>query len=373
MQQGAFLFGASTSAHQVEGDNRNNDWWEFEKTLPPSMRSGKATDHFHRYEEDFLLAKQLSHTAQRISLEWSRIEPTQGRFSRDAIEHYRKVLGTIRGHGMKTFVTLHHFTNPLWFSRKGGWLAGDAPEYFASYARCAAAHLGDLVDFWITFNEPVVYAGHAYGTGDWPPGKKNSLLMVRVVYLIAQAHNAAYRVLHHMPLSAPVGIAKHVVANLPPMQRFLFNHAFFSLTKNSHDFIGVNYYFSHNVTGDVKSDMGWTVSPEGLTSALLEMKRYGKPMYVTENGIADEKDAHRAQFIRSHIRAIEQAQKQGADVRGYLHWSLIDNFEWAYGFAPRFGLVAVNYETMKRTIRPSAYVYKAIIDQALRKSSHFSL
>jgi beta-glucosidase len=185
-----------------------------------------------------------------------------------------------------------------------------------------------------------------------------------------------------------VGVAKHMINYKPAgdvwyqvlMCRAVdwwFNHRFLKLTWPKHDYIGVNYYFQRNVGVQVKppffyqanegraeSDIGWKIAPAGLFDVLLETKRYGVPVYVTENGLADRKDVRRADFIRDHLRAVERAQEEGVDVRGYLHWSLLDNFEWDLGFAPRFGLVEVDYKTMERKVRPSAYVYKAIIDSA---------
>ncbi len=389
MQGGTFLFGASTSAHQIEGGNTNNDWWQWEKQRPEQFRSVLSVDGWNTYAKDIGLAKQLGHTAHRISIEWSRIEPQEGRFNRAAIEHYKAVLQEVRSSGMKTFVTLHHFTNPLWLSRQGGWESGKTPELFGRYAKYVATHLGDLVDFWITINEPMVYASQSYMKGIWPPQKKSAWATMRVVRTMARAHVLAYRRLHHVHPHIPVGFAKHMIAYAPAressvidrllswMQDLFFNRLFFSLIRNKQDFIGVNYYFSRSVRATLPppfmdvmlpsgetSDLGWPISPGGLTQVLLDVKRYNKPIYITENGIADADDSKRADFLRSHIRAIEAAQKQGCDVRGYLHWSLLDNFEWAEGFAPKFGLVAVDLKTQQRTIRPSAYVYKAIIEQS---------
>lgn len=367
MQQEPFLFGAGTSSHQVEGGNRNNDWWAWEQAREPFLRSGVACDQWNRYDEDIALASQLGHNAHRISLEWSRIEPTEGTFSRSAIEHYRQVLTAIRNRGMKSFVTLHHFTNPVWLAQKQGWESSRTPELFGRYTKFVAQHIGDLVDFWVTINEPMVYASQSYAKGIWPPQKKSWHSTWKVVQNMACGHRVAYRVIHNVLPHARVGIAQHVIAHMPPLSDLWFNRTFFLLTRNTHDFIGVNYYFTHGSDdwSGPRSDMGWPIIPESLTDVLLAMSRYKKPIYITENGLADAKDVYRADFIRSHIRAIEAAQRQGADVRGYLYWSLLDNFEWADGFAPRFGLIAVDYETMKRTARPSALVYKAIIEQAV--------
>lgn len=283
--------------------------------------------------------------------------------------HYRDVLQELKRLGLKTFVTLHHFTNPRWFARGGGWVAHGSVDHFARYVQFAAQQFGEFVDFWITINEPVVYTLKSYWEGKWPPQHHSAIEVMRVVSNLAAAHRRAYRVLHAMRPDIPVGIAKHCIASLPPIHGWLFNHLFFALTPGAHDFIGVNYYrSSRDVSqhGPV-SDMGWPIDPKGLTAVLLNMQRYGKPIYITENGVADAKDTRRADFIRDHLRAIEAAQAHGVDVRGYIHWSLLDNFEWADGFTPRFGLVVVDYKTMQRTIRPSAYVYKVIIDQGQDK------
>lgn len=386
----SFLWGASTSAHQVEGNNMHNDWWDWEQKTPTAAKSGKATDHYNRYKEDFNLVETLGHNAHRLSLEWSRIEHAPGKFNKNAIEHYRAVLEDLKRRNIQTFVTLHHFTNPLWLAREGGWLNGATPERFARYARYVAQHLGDVVDFWITINEPMVYATQSFWRAKWPPQHTSIKDTLSVIGKMAKAHRLSYRSIHSVLPHARVGISKHLIAYLPEdrfhiddqvvtrFQDWWFNHRFFSLTGlATHDFIGVNYYFAtkHHVTlfppkmNDIEwtgsvSDMGWPIRPEGLTHVLLHMKRYGKPLYITENGIADATDSQRADFIRSHLRAVEKAQEGGADVRGYLYWSLLDNFEWADGFDPRFGLVEVDYNTLQRKIRPSGYVYKAIIEQA---------
>lgn len=384
-----FLYGAATSAHQVEGNNVHNDWWAWEQYTRAATKSGQAADHWNRYKEDFALAKSLSHTAHRLSIEWSRIEPAQGQWNKKAIDHYRAVLTELKDLGMTTFVTLHHFTNPRWLTERGGWESSRTPELFQAYVRYAAQHLAGLVDFWITINEPLVYATQGYWEAKWPPAKHDFPALLRVVQRMANAHRRAYRTLRSITPDAPVGFAKHLVAYLPEhvgqiddqlvarMEDWWFNHRFFSLTRGMYDFIGVNYYVPRKLrvhilplqvqrlpwSGPV-TDLDWPINPAGLTHVLLHMKKYGKPVYITENGLADAKDSLRADFIRDHLRAVEAAQAQGVDVRGYLHWSLLDNFEWADGFGPRFGLIEVDYKTMERRVRPSAYVYKAIIEQA---------
>ncbi|MEX0649628.1 MAG: glycoside hydrolase family 1 protein [Candidatus Andersenbacteria bacterium] len=384
-----FLWGASTSAHQVEGNNIHNDWWAWEKATPGAYRSGRAAEHYTRYKEDFALAKALGHNAHRLSIEWSRIEPSPGQWSRKAVDHYREVLRELQYQGLKSFVTLHHFTNPQWLAQRGGWANRRTPEHFERYVRFISQQLGELVDFWITINEPMVYATQSYWQAKWPPQQRGLRPMLAVIGNLAEGHRRAYRVLHQQAPHIPVGFAKSVIAYLPEhighiddqlvarIEDWWYNHRFFDLVGNTYDFIGINYYFTTKyrvklfpptlarVSWDgPKTDMDWPIRPEGLTHVLRHMRRYNKPIYITENGLADAADSRRADFIRSHLRAVEEAQADGADVRGYLHWSLLDNFEWADGFGPCFGLVEVDYDTMERRPRPSAYVYKAIIEAA---------
>lgn len=385
----SFLWGAAASAHQVEGNNVHSDWWDWEQKTSGIAKSGRACDHYHRFKDDFSLAQSLGHNAHRLSLEWSRIEPERGKWNKGALKHYREVLEELKNQQLKSFVTLHHFTSPAWFMKKGGWANSEAKEAYLRYVKIVVESLGDLIDFWITINEPMVYATQSYWYGRWPPQKKSLFLMGKVIRNMAAAHRGAYRVIHRMYPAAQVGLAKHLVAFIPEKTIQLddravvalidswFNHFFFRLTGGKHDFIGVNNYFA--ITKQVRalsvsvkdvvwkgavSDLNWPIRPEGLKHVLLHMKRYGLPIYVTENGLADADDSKRADFIRDHLRAIEEAQKEGVDVRGYLHWSLTDNFEWDKGFGPRFGLVEIDYETMERKPRPSAYVYKAIIESA---------
>jgi beta-glucosidase len=366
----SFLYGAATSAHQVEGNNVNSDWWAWEQANAKVQKSGRAADHYHRYKEDFALAKSLGHTAHRLSIEWSRIELKHDVWNQAALRHYRQVLQELKRQGLVSFVTLHHFTNPQWFARRGGWRRSDAPELFAHYVRRVVQELGGLVDFWVTINEPLVYATQSFWHKKWPPQQHSAWATWQVVRHLASAHRRAYRIIHtHWP-EAQVGMAKNLIAFAPDQKisEWWFNRLWYPLTAGTHDFLGVNYYFSSRWDawkGD-RSDMNWPIDPEGLTKVLLPLRQYRRPIYITENGVADARDSKRADFIRSHLKAVEAAQAQGCDVRGYFYWSLIDNFEWADGFGPRFGLAEVDYTTMKRTIRPSARVYQAIIEQAQR-------
>lgn len=390
-----FLWGAATSSHQVEGDCVNNDWYEWEQEpghIADGTVSGKACDHYNRYEEDFDIAKSLHNNAHRFSIEWSRIEPEEGRWDMKELQHYRSVLLALRKRGMKSMVTIWHFTLPGWFAERGGWEAGDSVKLFGRYAEFLARELGDLVDIWITINEPMVYLSQSYSVGVWPPGKNSIRSSIRVFRRLARAHRAAYRAIHRVldggRSKALVGFANNVIT-FEPYRRHsfmdnvfihfagrFFNHQFMRWTKRHHDFIGINYYFHYRVKcvpKDVKhffyevhpenrpvSDLGWEINAQGFFDAIMTMRRYRLPIYITENGLASADDGKRPRVLINMVMEMYHAIRAGADVRGYFHWSLLDNYEWEKGFSGRFGLVAIDYKTLKRAPRRSAYVYADI-------------
>jgi len=375
-----FLWGAAISAYQTEGGIENSDWSE-------KFPAGKACDYYNRYEEYFDLAKELNHNVHRFSLEWPRIQPSEGKFDRQAIKHYRKVLLALKKRNIKSMVTIWHYTLPLWLAAKGGWSNSKSPEYFENYARFVAEELDDSVDFWTTLNEPAIYITLAYVKDRFPPQKKNSLLVPLVFLNFARAHKKTYKAIHEFNNKAKVGIAENysyidsydkksfLNNKMVSAWNFLNNHLFLNLTKNYHDYLGVNYYFhdrmkiapfsfpplvTKNENKEV-SDMGWEIFPEGIYYVLMDLKKYGLPIYITENGIADEGDKRRAKFITDHLKWTHKAIGEGADVRGYLHWSLFDNFEWDSGFAKRFGLIEIDYQNgLEAKIRPSAREYAKI-------------
>jgi len=379
-----FYFGAASSAHQVEG-GQTNDWTEWEARTGRE-RSGNAADHWHRYEEDFDIAKKLGHNAHRFSIEWSRVEPEEGKFDEAALTHYVKVVRALRKRKVEPFVTLWHFTLPLWVAQRGGWESRHAVGAFAHYAGRVATALKDDVKFWIPLNEPEIYTNMAYLVGKWPPQARNPLRALVVLGNLIRAHRAAYAVVKGIAPAAQIGIAKNNIhfeavglnqwnELLKGIADWWWNHMILDRLAapvggqaDTLDFIGVNFYFHSRIAGwfnrnknERVSDMGWELIPSALYEVLMDLTRYGKPLYVTENGLADAADRSRAWFIEESLKALLLAKRQGADVRGYLHWALTDNFEWADGFAPRFGLVAVDYKTQKRTVRKSALVYRDLI------------
>ncbi len=406
-----FLWGTATSSHQVEGNNTNNDWWEWEKEpghICGDHRSGLACDWWNRAEDDFDLAREMGQNAHRLSLEWSRIEPREGEWDDDAIARYRQMLAGLRERGLEPMVTLHHFTNPLWLVEKGGWETEAVVPLFERYVTKVAEELGDLVELWSVLNEPNVYAILSYAGGRWPPGKQNLLLAFRVLSNMLLAHGRAYQAIHRLQPRAKVGIA-HAVRVFDPadpssrldrpaawIPDYIFNRLVlialiegvlaFPLALNrkvpdlvdSADFLGINYYTRDMVAFDAShpgelfgrrfypegaemSDGGYgEVYPEGLYRLLKRLAAYDKPIYITENGLPDEDDDQRPRFILTHLAAMHRAIEEGVPVKGYFHWSLVDNFEWAEGWTLRFGLIALNVETQERTVRRGGQLYGEI-------------
>jgi beta-glucosidase len=393
-----FFWGAATASYQVEGGINNTDWsLAAEEGLVP--KCGDACDHYNRYEADFDIAKLLGHTAHRFSLEWARIEPEEGKFNGEAIQHYRMVLQALKDRGITPYVTLWHFTLPQWFAKDGGFERPDSAALFARYATFVVHQLGDLCDHFATMNEPNVYATHGWLYGAWPPFKRGKLPLYtiskedgtseklgvppsflhvrqyfRVTKNLVRAHGMAYTHIKNICPAVKVGVVKHVhvfAANDTWYYKLTARVAnYFQSTKfldEIHDVcdeIGLNYY-RYTQFGDtknyLKTDMEWNAHPAGVYDALMLLKKYNKPVFIAEAGIADADDDMRADYIEQQVKAVWRALKHGVDVRGHFYWSLLDNYEWALGFEKRFGLVAVDFITQKRTIRASAHVYKKII------------
>ncbi len=345
-------------------------WENWQKKKFPEMFeeknyiSSRTCDHYHRFNEDFDLAKEMGHNAHRFSVEWSRIEPQKGKIDEKEIEHYREVVLALKKRGLEPFITLYHWTLPLWLSDAGGWLNPRSPYYFDRFVKIISEKLFDQVNFWITINEPNVYASNSYLRGVWPPQKKSFFKYFKVLNNLAEAHRLAYKSLHLIDLDCSVGISKNnVFFEKSFLYDYFWNKYFLKKISGKQDFIGLNYYFHHSFFKKrklPKTDMGRGYYPKGIYHLLKDLKKYKKPIYITENGLADKDDKQREKFIKEHLFWVYKAIKEGVDVGGYLYWSLLDNFEWDKGFWPRFGLIEVDYKTFERRVRKSALSYAEI-------------
>lgn len=394
-----FYWGSATASYQVEGGIENTDWAEAARAgrVP---ECGIACDHYNRYEADFDLAKSLGHTAHRFSVEWARIEPVPGEFDEGEIEHYRQVLRALHARGIKPYITIWHFTLPLWFSVSGGFERDDAPDIFARYCAYVVNNLGDLCEHFSTMNEPNVYATHGWLYGAWPPLKRfkifskvvgkedgtsqlgqfkpsfrNGLMYLKVTKNLALAHNKAYDLIKASKPNVSLSVVKHVhsfTANTnlvnkfkAAIARYFQTYQFMNRVIHKCDEIGLNYY-RHTTFGDNKdyilTDMKWDANPGGIYGAIMMLSGYKKPIFIAEAGLADEDDDMREDYINLQVKGVWRAIQDGADVRGHMYWSLLDNYEWALGFDKRFGLIAVDFKTQVRTVRPSALVYKQICE-----------
>jgi len=387
-----FLWGAATSAHQVEGGNRWNDWSRSEREGRVPHASGEACRHWQLYESDFDLARSWGHNAHRFSLEWSRIEPKPGAWDSEALAHYARVVRALRERSMEPIVTLHHFTNPDWFTASGGWLRRDAPALFTRYVERVKDVLGGEVRYWITINEPTIYVLHGFVTGDWPPHARGAWMQAaRALRGMARAHVTAYRSLrsgsdpplvgfaHSSPWIVPCDPSRPADRMAAWVRDLALNRLFLRLIGASRvgqplDFLGINYYSRTFVRGErgvrrwlgekceqdhhpdrgPSSDAGWEVYPPGLESSLERFSRLDIPLIVTENGIATRDERLRWTYLQEHLEALGRAVARGLPVIGYLFWSLMDNFEWALGTEARYGLAEVDFETQSRSPRPAA-------------------
>ena len=406
-----FLWGTATSSHQVEGNNRNNNFWEWEQhpgNIINGQKSGLACDWWGgRWREDFDRIAETGQNAHRLSIEWSRVQPTPDRWDEDALEHYRQMLQRLQEQKITPMVTLHHFCDPLWVSELGGWENEKIAELFGTYVQKTVEALSEYTNLWITINEPNVLVIYAYLFGLFPPGKKDIRLLGKVYANLIKAHSFAYRAIHRLQPTARVGIASNFRSVKPsiawnPLDRFMvglmssvFNNAVpralqdgimrlpWSRTripeaKGTQDFIGLNYYsrdyvaFSFLHPGDAfmrsyfhsdreLSTIGFIANgPEGMFEALKWSLQFKVPIIVTENGIEDKDDSVRPSYLLQHLHQIWRAVNFNWPVKGYFHWTLVDNFEWERGWTQRFGLWELDVETQTRRRRPSADLYAAI-------------
>lgn len=378
-----FLWGAATAPHQVEGNNVNSDWWANEQVTPGMQRSGDANDSYHRYGEDMRLLADAGLNAYRFGIEWARVEPTPGAFSRAELAHYRRMIDTAMGLGLTPVVTLHHFSNPRWFAEEGGWMGPDAIRRFRSYAEFVSQILEDVP--WVcTINEPNMAAAiiqmmklmEAGDLEEWesPTTETRSVPDFpdpdpAVADILIEAHRAARDAVKQRT-DAAVGwsVASEALTAAPGHEEALRavlagREDLFLVSARDDDFIGVQSYTSQLVdaTGVVphppspdNTMVGTAYRPDAVGIAVRHTWEVtqGTPIVITENGIATTDDARRIAYTGEALSHLEAAIVDGIDVRGYLHWSALDNFEWGR-WEPTFGMIAVDRETFVRTPKPS--------------------
>jgi beta-glucosidase len=390
-----FLWGAATAGHQVEGGNVNADLWPMEWAPDSTFNepSGDACDHYHRYHEDISLLAELGLNAYRFSLEWSRIEPEPGFYSRAALDHYARMIESCLSQSVTPVVTYNHFTVPRWMAGRGGWKAEDAPGRFADFASRVTQRFGDLLSWVCTLNEPNLMAMMrstgvlAMGTGDrssapepaeerpggvggYDPGRFRMGIVAADVERMARAHRLAVQAIKAASPTIRTGWTLALV-DLQPAEggeerchaaRRLGQTEWLEVSADD-DFVGVQTYSRSLIGADgqlpvprgaATMQTGWEVYPEALGHTVrLAAETAGVPVLVTENGMATDDDAARIAYTQAALESLAQCVEDGIDVRGYIHWTLLDNFEWNAGFSKTFGLIAFDHESFVRSVKPS--------------------
>lgn len=406
-----FLWGTATASHQVEGNNTNNNWWAWEQQpgrILQGHKSGLACDWWGgRWREDFDRAAEGGQNAHRLSIEWSRVQPAPGRWDEDALDRYREMLQGLHERGMTPLVTLHHFSEPLWISEMGSWENEQIVGHFEAYVRKTVEALKEYTNLWFTINEPNVLAAFGFLMGYFPPGKKQLGAMSRAMANMVRAHAAAYRAIHHLQPTARVGCTINYRSVRPAKNWFppdvlaarvqsqAFNDAFnralsdgvlrlpffrkrIPQARGTQDFIGLQYYTREYVAfhplkfdelmlhrfyreGCDLSETGFIAcEPEGMFEALKWANSFNLPIIVAENGVEDSQDVLRPSYLALHLHQLWRAVNFNWPVKGYFHWTLVDNFEWERGWTQRYGLWQLDVETQARQKRPSADFYAEV-------------
>lgn len=391
-----FSLGVASAATQVDGDCKNSNWYDWYQKghIKDGFDPDVATMHRKFLREDTELVASLGIGHYRFGLEWARIEPREGVFSDEEFDKIREEILLLREKGISVLVTIHHFSNPIWFEEKGGFLCPESFQIFLRLTEKVVEKLGDLISEYITINEPNVYAVSGYMGGDFPPGENNLVKTLKVIKNMGVCHRRAYERIHALRkkmgyTDTKVGFAHHMRAFAPyhaknPWYRLCSNaseYLFQGQISESYllgaagdkgryaDFLGLNYYSRTASKGFADStfpgvpvnDLGWEIYPQGIVDCCRQLHAIlpELPIYITENGTADNSDAFRTRFLYEHVKALCES---GLPVTRYYHWCFVDNFEWLEGFTARFGIVELNTETMERTVKKSGRFYQRMIE-----------
>ena len=414
-----FRFCVSTAAHQIEGQNVNSDWWQWEQA-PGHIKNGDtsamATASWDHVDEDIANLKFLGVDNYRFSIEWAKIEPKSGQFDDAMLDKYIALIDQLKSQGIDPMVTLYHFTLPTWVSAQGGWEWDGIADAFDGFVRHVAARMGTRVILWITLNEPMTIITAAYMSNVFPPAKNEfksvGLPMANMIRAHARAFHALHQILDTDTFKVRVGLAHHLRIFDPrerfnPLDRFIadkFDEIFnwsiptalntgtfkFSMplvasadyfipeAAGTQDFFGLNYYSRDMVslnllknpplirslkTGAPVTDLNWEIYPEGISRLIdgIHARNPNMPIWITENGLADDSDEKRMPFIRAHLAEVAKEIDKGIMIEGYCHWTLNDNFEWAEGYTPQFGFFSLEKGTLKRIARPSAQAFSDLV------------
>jgi len=397
------LLGVSSAATQIEGGGFVHSWsdWYDKGRIKDGSNPARANDHLNRWKEDIDLMSEMGISIYRLSAEWARLEPRKGSYDENAVQWYRRLLEYMKSKGITPLLTLHHFTNPLWFEETGGFAEHANIPVFLEFVEYAVKRFGDLVDEYVTINEPNVFAVMGYFNGVFPPGARSLRAAIRVQSVLSTCHIQAYNLIHKLRremgyANTKVGFAHHARVFAPKSHRNLLHRICSSLNSRMFqdaltracllgqftfplkkygnvrrgqyaDFLGLNYYTRSTVSsladgmreGSQKNDLGWEIYPEGIGICARELyKLLERPIYITENGTCDNGDIFRCRYIYDHLKVLANC---GLPVERYYHWCFTDNFEWCEGESARFGLVHVDYATQKRTVKKSGRFYSAMI------------
>ncbi len=406
-----FLWGTATAGYQVEGGNQNTNWHLWENTpgkILNGNKSGIACDWWGgRWKEDLTNAAHDGQNAHRFGIEWSRIQPKADQWDESALAYYREMLTGMKQLGLATMLTLHHYTDPIWVVEQGGWQNEKTADLFAAFTRKVVNSLGDLVDYWVTINEPFGYMANAHILCTFPPGEPDMKKVFVGLTNLIQAHANAYHIIHEIQPHARVGFAQYYRSLVPAKSwfppdrwetnlmdqsinrsfpdalvdgyaRILIWKKFLPAAMRTMDFFGLNYYSRDVVAFDITKPKELfrkvTVPenailsenkfiahvPQAIHDAIKWARRYNLPIYITENGVEDSKDELRPRFLIENLHQVWRAVNFNWNVKGYFHWSQVDNFEWERGWSQHFGLWGLNVETQERIRRKSADVYASI-------------